>query len=154
MKFDNLDRKLLHLLQRDATRSLNEIADDIGLSRNACWRRAKALEEQGVISSRVALLDPVKINLGLTVFIGIRTDHHTAEWVEKFRKAVQDISEIIGVYRMAGDTDYILRAMVPDMKAYDRLYKRLIDKIELSDVSSSFVMEEIKHTTALPLDYI
>ena len=139
--------------QRDASISIEDLAEKIHLSRNACWRRVKQLEERGIIRSRVVLVDQAKINLGLTAFIAIRTSQHDAKWLDRFRAAVRDIPEIIGVYRTTGETDYMLQAVVPDIAGYDRLYKRLIAKIPLTDVSSSFVMEKIKETTVLPLDY-
>jgi Lrp/AsnC family transcriptional regulator len=123
------------------------------LSRNACWRRIRRLEDEGVIKARVTLLDAGRINVGLTAFIALRTTEHSAEWLKQFSKAVRDIPEVVGVYRMTGDVDYLLQAVIPDVAAYDALYKRLIDRITLADVSSSFVMEEIKATTVLPLDY-
>ena len=150
---DSKDRQILRELQRDASTSLEELADKVNLSRNACWRRVKLLEEQKIIKARVALLDPAKINLGLTAFIAIRTSQHDAAWLDRFSAAVRDIPEIIGVYRTTGETDYMLQAVMPDIAGYDRLYKRLIAKIPLTDVSSSFVMEKIKETTVLPLDY-
>jgi Lrp/AsnC family transcriptional regulator, cysteine-sensing transcriptional activator len=150
---DTIDRKLLGLLQRDAGLSLDELSERAGLSRNACWRRIKRLEDAGVIKGRVTLLDAKAINVGLTAFIALRTTEHSAKWLDQFSKAVRDIPEIIGVYRVTGDLDYLLQAVIPDVAAYDRLYKRLIGKITLADVSSSFVMEEIKATTVLPLDY-
>jgi Lrp/AsnC family transcriptional regulator len=151
---DALDKKILVELQSDASQSLDQLAEEIGLSRNACWRRIKIMEESGVLRSRVALVDADALNLGLTVFIAVRTQNHNKQWAERFRKAVSGFDEITGVYRMSGDTDYVLHAKVPDMKAYDRLYSRLIERIDLSDVSSSFVMEEIKHTTALPVTFV
>jgi Lrp/AsnC family transcriptional regulator len=150
---DEIDRKLLGLLQRDAGLSLDELSERAGLSRNACWRRIKRLEDDGIIKARVTLLDASRINVGLTAFIALRTTEHSAKWLEQFSKAVRDIPEIVGVYRLTGDLDYLLQAVIPDVAAYDRLYKRLINKITLADVSSSFVMEEIKATTVLPLDY-
>ena len=150
---DQIDRKLLTLLQEDASLSLNELAEQVNLSRNACWNRIRQMEDKGIIVGRVTLLDPEALNVGLTVFIAVRTSHHTAEWLETFRAAVRDLPEIIGIYRTTGDTDYLLQAVVPSMKAYDALYQRLISRVELSDVSSSFVMEEIKRTTVLPLGY-
>ncbi len=154
MNLDALDKRILSVLQRDASKPAEQIGDEIGLSRNACWRRIKRLEEEGVIARRVALVDPDELNLGLTVFMAIRTRSHTAAWLETFKQAVRDIPEITGVYRMSGETDYLLRASVPDMKAYDGLYQRIIARIELEDVSSSFVMETIKETTELPLNYL
>jgi Lrp/AsnC family transcriptional regulator len=150
---DATDRKLLDILQHDAGLSLDDLSTRVGMSRNACWRRIKRLEDDGVIKGRVTLLNASRINVGLTAFIALRTTEHNAKWLEQFSKAVRDIPEIVGVYRMTGDVDYLLQAVIPDVAAYDRLYKRLIGKITLADVSSSFVMEEIKSTTVLPLDY-
>jgi Lrp/AsnC family transcriptional regulator len=150
---DETDRKLLNLIQRDAALSLDELSERAGLSRNACWRRIKRLEDDGIIKGRVTLLDASRINVGLTAFITLRATEHSAKWLDQFSKAVRDIPEIIGVYRMTGDVDYLLQAVIPDVAAYDQLYKRLIGRITLADVSSSFVMEEIKTTTVLPLDY-
>jgi len=150
---DTTDRKLLDILQHDAALSLDELSTRMALSRNACWRRIKRLEDEGVIKARVTLLDAGRINVGLTAFIALRTTEHSAKWLDQFSKAVRDLPEIVGVYRMTGDVDYLLQAVIPDVAAYDRLYKRLIGKITLADVSSSFVMEEIKSTTVLPLDY-
>jgi Lrp/AsnC family transcriptional regulator len=150
---DATDRKLLDILQHDAGLSLDDLSTRVGMSRNACWRRIKRLEDDGVIKARVTLLHASRINVGLTAFIALRTTEHSAKWLDQFSKAVRDIPEIVGVYRMTGDVDYLLQAVIPDVAAYDRLYKRLIGKITLADVSSSFVMEEIKSTTVLPLDY-
>ena len=150
---DERDRHILCEIQSDSAQSLEELATKVNLSRNACWRRVKALEDRGVIRGRVALLDPARLNLGLTAFIAIRTSQHDQAWLDRFSAAVRDIPEIIGVYRTTGDTDYMLQAVVPDMAGYDRLYKRLIARVPLNDVSSFFVMEKVKETTALPLDY-
>jgi Lrp/AsnC family transcriptional regulator len=151
---DQTDKRILRLLQADCDLSLNEISEQVNLSRNACWNRVRQLEGQGVIKRRVALLDPERLNLDLTVFIAVRTDRHDAGWLEKFRAAVRDLPEILAIYRTTGETDYMMQAVVPNMKAYDALYQRLIEKVQLSDVSSSFVMEEIKQTTELPLGYV
>lgn len=151
---DKFDRAILRILQGDSSLPLNAIAEQVNLSRNACWRRIKRLEDDGVIRARVTLLAPEKLNLGLQVLIAVRTDKHTPQWLETFHKAVADMDEITDVIRTSGETDYLLKAAVPDMKSYDLLYQRLISRIELSDVSSSFVMEEIKSTTALPLGYV
>ena len=148
---DELDRRILDELQRNADQPLEALGDRIGLSRNATWRRVRALEQAGVIRARVALLDANALNLGLTVFIQIRTNRHDPEWLESFAKATRDMPEILGAYRMTGDLDYLIRARVADMAAYDRLYQRLIRKVEMSDVAASFVMEELKDTTVLPL---
>lgn len=149
--FDDIDRRILGELQRDADQSLDQISERIGLSRNACWRRIRTLEESGVITARVALLDAAKLGLGLTVFMQIRTNAHEPGWLDAFSKATKAMPEIQGVYRMTGDLDYLIRARVADMAGYDRLYQALIRRVSLVDVSASFVMEEIKETTALPL---
>ncbi len=149
---DPTDRRILAELQRDCTLTIDELSERMNLSRNACWRRVKLLEEQGVITGRVALVDPEKLGLGLSVFILVKTSHHDPDWLERFRAAVTSFPEITGVYRMSGDLDYVLRARVADVKAYDRLYQRMIARIPLSDVSASFVMEEIKETTVVPVE--
>jgi len=148
---DNLDRRILAELQRNCDTSLEALGEKVGLSRNACWRRIKALETAGVIRNRVALLDAAKLGLGLSVFIQIRTSNHAADWLENFARATREMPEILGAYRMTGDLDYLIRARVADVAAYDRLYQRLIKKIDVSDISASFVMEELKETTELPL---
>ncbi|MGO1120089.1 Lrp/AsnC family transcriptional regulator [Rhodovibrionaceae bacterium A322] len=150
---DDLDRKILGLLQVDATLSLAEIAERVGLSNTPCWRRIQNLEKQGVIKQRVALLDADKLNLGTTVFVRVNTADHTTDWLKAFARAVESIEEITEVYRLGGDIDYLLRIVVPDIKGYDAVYKRLIDQVPLSDVSASFSMEKIKETTSLPLGY-
>ncbi|MBO6540921.1 MAG: Lrp/AsnC family transcriptional regulator [Rhizobiaceae bacterium] len=151
-ELDSTDRRLLAELQRDSTHTVDELSERLGLSRNACWRRVKLLEERGVITGRVALVDAEKVGLGLSVFVLIRTSHHDPDWLHKFREAVVSFPEITGVYRMSGDLDYVLRARVNDVKAYDRLYQRLIARVPLNDVSASFVMEEIKETTVVPVE--
>ena len=151
---DLIDKRLLAALQQDASLSLDTLADLVGISRNTCWRRVTKLEEDGVIARRVALLDPAKVNLALPVFIVVRTSRHAPDATEQLRKAVLEIPEIIGAYRTAGEIDYILQARVPDVAAYDRLYKKLIARLEMSDISASFVMEEIKAVTELPLDFV
>ncbi len=149
---DTIDRRILAELQRDGTLSVDQLSDRVSLSRNACWRRVKRLEEDGVITGRVALVDAEKIGLGLSVFILVRTSRHDPDWLKAFRDAVTSLPEITGVYRMSGDLDYVLRARVADVKSYDRLYQRLIAKVPLTDVSASFVMEEIRETTVLPVE--
>ncbi len=149
---DTIDRRILAELQRDGTLSVDQLSDRVGLSRNACWRRMRRLEDEKFITGRVALVDADKLGLGLSVFILIRTSSHDPDWLAKFRAAVISFPEIIGVYRMSGDLDYVLRARVADVKAYDRLYQRMIAKVPLSDVSASFVMEEIKETTIVPVE--
>ena len=150
---DEIDLKILDCLQQDASLSSAAIAERVGLSTTPCWRRIQNLEKSGVIRRQVALLDREKLNLGVTVFVAIRTREHNAEWLERFATAVDGFSEVAEFYRMSGDIDYLLRVVVPDIAAYDSFYKRLIASIELHDVSSSFAMEEIKFTTALPLHY-
>ncbi|WP_298969611.1 Lrp/AsnC family transcriptional regulator [uncultured Roseobacter sp.] len=148
---DNTDRKIMELLQQDASLSLDALGEAVHLSRNACWRRIKALEAAGVISARVTLLNPEALGLGLMVFMMIRTNAHAPDWLDTFKKATKSMPEILGVYRMTGDLDYLIRARVADMADYDRLYQTLIRRVPLSDVSASFVMEQIKDTHQLPL---
>jgi len=150
---DDMDVKILTILQEDCTLPVAEIGKEVGLSTTPCWRRIQKLEEQGVIRRRVAVLDPEKVNAGVTVFISIKTDKHSLAWLEKFHGAVADFSEVVEFYRMSGDVDYLLRVAVPDISAYDAFYKKLISRIEIAKVSSAFAMEEIKHTTALPLQF-
>lgn len=148
---DEIDRRILSSLQRDADQNLDALSESVGLSRNAVWRRIRRLEDTGVVRGRVALLDAERLGLGLMVFIQVRTNRHDPEWLEGFARAMQDMAEVLGAYRMSGDLDYLIRARVRDMAAYDRLYQRLIRSVDLADVSASFVMEELKDTTALPL---
>ncbi len=151
-ELDTIDRRILAELQRDGTLSVDQLSERVGLSRNACWRRVKRLEDDRIITDRVALVDADKLGLGLSVFIIVRTSSHDPDWLARFRTAVTSFPEITGVYRMSGYLDYVLRARVADVKAYDRLYQRLIAKVPLSDVSASFVMEEIKETTVVPVE--
>lgn len=153
MALDNLDRKILTLLQKDATMPVAEIGRKVGLSTTPCWRRIQKMEEEGVIRRRVAVLDPEKVNAGVTVFVAIRTSEHSETWLRRFAAVVEDFPEVIEFYRMSGEVDYLLRVVVPTIHAYDAFYKRLIAKIPLNDVSSSFAMEQIKYTTALPLNF-
>lgn len=150
---DRIDRKILALLQSDCTLPVAVVAERVGLSPSPCWRRIQKLEADGFIRARVALLDAAKMNVGVTVFAAVRTNQHDVAWLEKFAKAVSDLPEVVEFYRMTGDIDYLLRIVVPDIAAYDAVYKRLIRRIALFDVSSSFAMETIKYTTALPVDY-
>jgi Lrp/AsnC family transcriptional regulator len=153
MTLDKFDRLLLALLQEDAGLPLAELAERVGLSASPCWRRIQKLEGEGYIRARVALLDPKKMNVGVSVFAAIRTNQHNAEWLQAFSRAVVGIPEVVEVYRMSGQIDYMLRIVVPDIDAYDRVYKKLIAAIELYDVSSSFALEVLKSTTVLPVDY-
>jgi len=151
---DKFDRHILEILQKDCTHSVSEVAQQVGLSTTPCWRRIQAMEKSGVIKGRVALSDPEKLNVGLTVFVIIRTNQHNPEWLSSFAEVAQDFPEIIEFYRMSGDVDYLLKVVVPDMKSYDVFYKKLIGRANFADISASFAMEEIKYTTALPVSYI
>ena len=148
---DDIDRKILNNLQKDASKSVEQLADSINLSRNACWRRVKRLESDGVISKRIALVNPESVDLGLLVFVMIKAFGHDPDWLGKFKQAVSVMPEIIGAHRMSGDLDYVLRVRVKDVKAYDDFYRRLIAKVPVADLSASFVMEDIKDTTSLPV---
>jgi Lrp/AsnC family transcriptional regulator len=150
---DEINRKILKILQQDATVPVAEIAERVGLSTTPCWRRIQAMERSGLIQRRVAVLDRKKLNVGVTVFVRLKTSQHNSEWLESFAKSVADIEEVVEFYRMSGDVDYLLKIVVPDIDTYDSVYKRLIRSANLSDVSSSFAMEEIKHTTAVPVRY-
>jgi Lrp/AsnC family transcriptional regulator len=150
---DEMDIKILRILQVDATRPVADIGKEVGLSTTPCWRRIQKLEEAGVIRGRVALLDQAKVNVGVTVIVSIKTDRHAIDWLEKFHAAVSDFPEVVEFYRMSGEIDYLLRVVVPDIAAYDAFYKRLISRIEIAKVSSAFAMEQIKYTTTLPLDF-
>ena len=145
---DEFDSRILGCLQRDASMPLAEIAEVVGLSSTPCWRRMQNMEK-----GRVAILDPAKLNVGVTVFVAVKTAQHSQEWLELFARHVDLIEEVVEFYRMSGDVDYMLRVVVPDIAAYDAVYKRLIEVGGLSDVSSTFAMERIKYTTALPLNY-
>jgi Lrp/AsnC family transcriptional regulator len=151
---DKQDRKILDLLQKDGALTAAELAERIGLSKAPCWRRIKRLEEEGVIKQTVALLNARDLNLGTTVFVTLKTANHSEAWFEKFVKAVRDIPEVVEIHRMSGDVDYLMRIVVPDIDAYDLVYKRLIAVVEFKDVSASFSLETIKYTTALPLNYM
>ena len=153
MKIDETDRRVLALLQENAALSVAEIGTRVGLSSTPCWRRIQILEKQGVIRKKVALLDRRAVDVPLTVFVMIRTSQHNDVWLERFAKGVSEIPEVLEFYRMSGTVDYLLRVVVPTVEAYDAVYKRLISIADLAEVSSSFAMEEIKYTTALPLGY-
>jgi Lrp/AsnC family transcriptional regulator len=141
-------------LQRDASLAVGDVAQAVGLSVTPCWRRIQRLEQEGVIRRRVALLDRRALNAGVTVFVAVRTNQHSAQWLARFAAAVVEIPEVVDCYRMSGEIDYLLRLVLPDIAAYDAFYKRLIARVELSDVTSMFAMEEIKSTTELPLSFI
>lgn len=148
---DKIDRQILTILQKDASLPVADVARKVGLSVTPCWRRIQKLEEDHVITKRVALVDGQKIGLGMSVFVGIKTDQHNAQWLQQFADFVSAMPEVVEFYRMSGEVDYMMRVVVADMASYDVFYKKLISEIALKDVSSSFAMEEIKFTTALPL---
>jgi Lrp/AsnC family transcriptional regulator len=148
---DAIDRKILILLQQDASLSVAEIGNRVGLSSTPCWKRIQRLESDGVIERRVALVDQDKIGLGVTVFVSVETGDHSQEWLAQFAKTVSSMPEVMELYRMAGDVDYMLRVVVPDIAGYDNFYKRLISSVQLKNVTSRFAMEKIKSTTLLPI---
>ena len=148
---DHIDRKILHLLQNDASLAISEIASRVHLSTTPCWKRIRRMEQEGVIRKRVALLDAEKVGAGFTVFVSIRTNQHTKAWFDELSSAVSDMPEILEFYRMAGEVDYLLRVVVQDMGGYNNFYTRLIGRLPLANVTAGFAMEQIKYTTALPL---
>lgn len=148
---DAIDRKILAVVQQDASLSVAEIGQRVGLSSTPCWKRLQRLEADGVITRRVALIDPEKVGLGITVFVSIETGDHSQEWLAKFAEVVNAMPEVMEFYRMAGDVDYVLRVVVHDMASYDTFYKKLIATVPLKNVTSRFAMERIKSTTALPI---
>lgn len=153
-KIDKLDAKILRALQSDASQSVTDLAETIGLSTNACWKRVKRLEDDGFILKRVALLDRSKIDRSVTAFVEIRTDQHEEDWLEQFADAVRAIPEIVEFYRLSGQVDYMLKIVCSDIADYDRIYKKLIRNARLRDVSSYFAMEQLKYTTEIPVDEI
>ena len=148
---DDTDRRILKILQADATASLEAIAEQLSVSVNTCWRRVRRLEESGIIRRRVALCDAEKLGVEQTVFVAIKTRDHSEDWLEAFAKAVIDIPEVVEFYRMAGDVDYVLKIQVGSVKDYDRVYRSLIKRVDIADVSATFAMESLKNTTELPL---
>jgi len=150
---DAVDLKILDILQRDCTISVADIGKAVGLSTTPCWRRIQKLEQEGVIEGRVALLNSKKLHAGVTVFVAITASEHTTEWLERFHDVLREFPEVVEAYRMSGQVDYLLRIAVPDIESYDRFYKELISRIPLTDVSSSFAMEQIKYSSALPLTF-
>jgi Lrp/AsnC family transcriptional regulator len=149
---DRKDKKILALLQEDASLSVQEIAEHVSLSVTPCWRRIQQMREWGVIKRHVVIVDPEKVDLPVSVFVAIKTSQHNAAWLDNFARRVKTLPEVLEFYRMSGDVDYLLRVVVRDIRGYDVFYKKLIEVGELTDVSSSFAMEQIKYTTALPLD--
>lgn len=148
---DQVDRKILYYLQRDAGMTIKEIAGKVNLSPTPCWKRIQRLEDEGIIRARVVLLDAAKVDAAVTVFISIKTDQHNTAWSEKFAYEMSNIPEIMEIYRMSGEVDYLLRVVVPDIAAFDNLYKKIIDRIALKDVTSTFAIEQMKYTTAIPV---
>ncbi|MDX1319871.1 MAG: Lrp/AsnC family transcriptional regulator [Oceanospirillum sp.] len=150
---DKTDKTILRMLQQDCTVSIQSIADAVNLSVTPCWKRIKRLEESGIIRDRVALLDRQKVDLSVSVFVHLKTQRHDNLWLEQFSRLIQEFEEVQECYRMAGEWDYLLRVVARDIPAFDRFYKKLVSQVEgLSDVSSSFAMEEIKYSTQLPLE--
>ncbi|RBP51140.1 Lrp/AsnC family transcriptional regulator [Arenicella xantha] len=150
IKLNKTDILILSLLQKDASMSVEAIANKVGISKSACWRRIQKFEADGVIQGRYTVLDPQKVNLALTVYISVRTNQHDDDWYKEFKELSESLIEVLEVHRMSGDLDYLLKAVVADMASYDRLYKKLV-KAKLLDVSAAFVMETLKQTTQLPL---
>jgi Lrp/AsnC family transcriptional regulator len=148
---DAIDRKILAVLQKDASLSVAEIGNRVGLSSTPCWKRIQRLEADGVIQRRVAVVDQDKLGLGVTVFVSIETGDHSEDWLQRFAETVSALPEVMEFYRMAGDVDYMLRVVVPDIPGYDAFYKRLIATVPLKNVTSRFAMEKIKSTTELPI---
>ena len=148
---DAADRRILRELQADATLPIAELAERVGLTQTPCWKRVKRLTEKGVIERRVAILDRERLGLSLVVFVSVRTSRHDEAWLSEFAKGASALPEVVEFYRLSGETDYLRKVVVRDIAAYDAFYKRLIAAAPLSDVSSSFAMEQIKFTTALPL---
>lgn len=151
---DSIDRRILDLVQADATLQVSAIAEKVGLSAAPCWRRIRRMEEEGVITKRVALVDRRKLNVPMTVFVAVKTTRHAAEWLERFRQMIRETPEIMEAWRLTGDADYLLRLVVPDIDAYDAVYQRMITRLEFSDVNASIAMEEMKFTTAIPTHYL
>ena len=151
---DRTDRMILSILQEDATIPVAEIGRKVGLSTTPCWRRIQKMEEDGVIRRRVAILDPEKVNANVTVFVSVVTNQHNEDWLVRFARIISEFPEVVEFHRMSGNVDYLLKVVVPDINAYDEFYKKLVAKIDITDVSSAFAMERIKETPALPLNYI
>ena len=143
-ELDRVDREILRLLSVDASLSLAEIADKVGLTATPCWKRIRRMEQLGIILRRVALIDPAKVGLGVSVFVAVETADHSAEWLDRFAKVVAGMAEIVDAWRMSGDVDYVLHVVVPDIAAYDGFYRRLIEALPLRNVTSRFAMERMK----------
>lgn len=150
---DSFDRAILGIIQADGSLPLNEIAARVGLSPTPCWNRIRKMEESGIIAGRVAVLDSAKLGLGVTIYVSVETNDHSESWLGRFAEAVKAMPEVVDVYRMSGDVDYMMRVVVPGIDAYDAFYRQLIKSVPLKNVTSRFAMEKIKATTALPLDH-
>lgn len=148
---DELDRKLLGLMQRDATLTVAELSEQVGLSTTPCWKRIKRLEDEGYVERKVAILNRARVGLPVTVFVSIRTSQHDEKWLNDFASAVSRMPEVVELYRMSGEVDYLMKVVTSDIEGYDRFYKRLIKAVKLSDVASTFAMEQIKYSTEMPL---
>ena len=151
---DAIDRKILDILQADASIAVATIAEMVGMSTAPCWRRIRRLEDDGVITRRVALLSRRKVNVPMTVFVSVKAPRHAVEWLQAFRRLIAEIPEIVEAWRLTGEADYQLRIVVPDIETYDVVYQRMISRLEFSDISSAIAMEEMKYTTAVPTNYI
>ena len=151
---DRMDKMILSILQEDSTLPVADIARRVGLSTTPCWRRIQKMEEDRIIERRVAVLNPEQVNVGVTVFVSIKTDRHNSEWLKRFAEVISKYPEVVGFYRMSGQVDYLLKVVVPDIAAYDVFYKKLVSDVDIQDVSSAFAMERIKDTPQLPLDFI
>ncbi|WP_313803280.1 Lrp/AsnC family transcriptional regulator [Sphingobium sp.] len=155
IKIDSIDVRILNVLQRDASLSMQQIGEEVGLSANPCWRRIKRLEDLGIIQRRAAIIDTARLGLGMTCFVSIRTNRHSKDWLDSFAKGILMIPEIVECHRMTGDVDYLLKIVIADIAHYDRVYRRLIATVpELADVSSTFSMERLKNETAIDLSSI
>ncbi|WP_117233311.1 Lrp/AsnC family transcriptional regulator [Vibrio maerlii] len=153
MELDNTDKKLLSLLQNDGTLSLNELAESVNLTTTPCWKRLKRLEDNGILEKRVALVNPDKLGLSFTAFVLVRTNDHSHEWYHRFASTVSEFPEVMEFYRMAGEYDYMMKVLVEDMKRFDQFYKKLVNSVDgISNVTSTFAMESLKYTTALPIE--
>ena len=151
-KLDLIDRKILVELMRDATQPIGRIAEHVGLSQTPCWKRIQRLQSAGIVEGRVAIIDPARIGLGLTIFVGVEAPDHGADWRDAFAAVVRDIPAIVEVFRMAGDLDYLLRVVVADMAAFDALYRQLTEAVAIKNVTSYFALERIKTTSVYPID--
>ena len=150
---NDIDKKILSVLQENADLPISELSKKVNLSAAPCWARINKLYKQGFITKKVAVVDRLKLNLNVVAFVQVKTSNHNMEWARKFVKAISDMPEVIEFYRLSGSIDYLLKVLVPSIEKYDEFYKKLTDKVDLTDVSSSFSMEEIKQTSSLPLDY-